>query len=588
MWMIVPLTIAVLSWHAVVLEPGAGLENSWHAALHMALHEGVTFGNHLVFTYGPLGFLSVPTLWYGDTGIIAVIYALLLRTAIAAAVFAGARRSYGTVVAAIVALFVAGAVGVELEVVAPSLGFETIPFVVFSVWVVDRVADRRRLLIMMAVAGAVAGIQLLNKVSVGITVTALTIIMALGARGRRRDNLLVSLGALVVALLAFWTVTGQSWGALPEYVRNSEQVVSGYALASLYEEPGLGWQYAAGGAAFAFGLVAAVHMTADDDSARRRWGIIALWVAFCFVEFKDGFVRHDHIHAAIYFVSLLGGFLALRWRGVWRLLGFGLTATLFVFALEAENGSLSAAFDPGKRASSAVEQLDEALDPAERNAIIARGRGAIRAAFPIDEGTLSLIRGKTVHIAEYEAAVAWAYGLDWRPLPLFQSNVAYTTTLDEVDANVLSSRYAPQRILRSPVSDLEGTVPAFAQGLTTRTILCRYAELRTRGEVWQVLGLGPNRCRAPVPLGTVRAGWGQSVSVPAPPDDHSFVFVRISGVTMGGLERLTGLLYRPDVREIALDGVHYRLIAGTAPDGLILRAPLGADFTPPFNSRRTV
>jgi len=143
MWVIVPLAIAILSWHALVLQPAAGLENSWHAALHMALHDGVTFGNHLIFTYGPLGFLSVPTLWYGDTGVIAVLYTLLLRIALAAAVFAGARRSYGTVVGAILALLVAGATGIGLEEVAPTLGFEAIPFVVFAVWVVDRVADPR-------------------------------------------------------------------------------------------------------------------------------------------------------------------------------------------------------------------------------------------------------------------------------------------------------------------------------------------------------------------------------------------------------------------------------------------------------------
>ena len=186
MWVIVPLAIAILSWHALVLQPAAGLENSWHAALHMALHDGVTFGNHLIFTYGPLGFLSVPTLWYGDTGVIAVLYTLLLRIALAAAVFAGARRSYGTVVGAILALLVAGATGIGLEEVAPTLGFETIPFVVFAVWVVDRVADLRRLLLFMGVAGAVAAIELLNKLSVGITVTALTVVMGLAARGRRR------------------------------------------------------------------------------------------------------------------------------------------------------------------------------------------------------------------------------------------------------------------------------------------------------------------------------------------------------------------------------------------------------------------
>ncbi len=88
-WVIVPLVIAVLSWHTLALEPSPGADISWQAALHMALHYRITFGNHLIFTYGPLGFLSVPTLWYSGTGIIAFLYVVLMRVALAAAVFAG-------------------------------------------------------------------------------------------------------------------------------------------------------------------------------------------------------------------------------------------------------------------------------------------------------------------------------------------------------------------------------------------------------------------------------------------------------------------------------------------------------------------
>ena len=84
-------------------------------------------------------------------------------------------------------------------------------------------------------------------------------------------------------------------------------------------------------------------------------------------------------------------------------------------------------------------------------------------------------------------------------------------------------------------------------------------------------------------LGTVHAGWNQTIGVPAPPNEHSFVFVRIGGVAAGGLERLVALLYKPAERMVLLDGVTHRLIEETAADGLILRAPVGVDFTPPFN-----
>ena len=54
-WVIVPLAIALLSWHTLALEPRPGLEYSWHAALHMALHDRITFGDHLIFTVRSIG-----------------------------------------------------------------------------------------------------------------------------------------------------------------------------------------------------------------------------------------------------------------------------------------------------------------------------------------------------------------------------------------------------------------------------------------------------------------------------------------------------------------------------------------------------
>jgi hypothetical protein len=567
-----PLVVVILSWHALALEPHPGLDNSWQAALHMALHDGITFGDHLVFTYGPLGFLSVPTLWYAGTGAIALVYTVLIRFALVVAVFAGARRSYGPIAGFICALLVACA-----SEVTP----ETVPFVVFSVWVVNSVADDRRLAASMAVAGAVAGLELLNKESIGIEIAVLALIVALAARGRRGRNVAIMLCGLVGTLLTGWIATGQRLDALPAYVHGAARVISGYAAAMSISEASLSWEYTAACVAFLFGLAAALHMT-SIATTRTRWGIVAIWVAFSFFEFKEGFVRHDSGHAAIYFVSLMGGFFAFRWRPGSQLVGLGLASALFVFTLAAEGSSISELFDPGGNASMAISQVEEVADKSERNAIIARGRTAIKEALPLDPQTLAILRGHTVHVAPYETAAAWAYRLDWRPLPVFQSYTAYTTGLDQMNADALNSRSAPERILRNLDQGIDGRVLEFDEGDTNRTILCRYRELRTTG-AWQVLGLGPNRCLPPVALEVVHADWDQEVNVPAPPNNHSFVFVRIGGVAVSGLERVEAALYKPAIRMVLLDGEPHRLLSGTATDGLLLRAPGGVDFTAPFN-----
>jgi hypothetical protein len=576
LWVGVPLLITALCWRSLPLEPtlgpGHGLGSSWEGALHMALHEGISFGDHLIFTYGPLGFLGVPTLWYGDTGTIAVLYTVLLRFLLALALFAGARRSYGTLGGALVALVVAD---------ASKFALETVPFLVFAVWLVDRVSGARQRLALMALSGGVAGLELLNKQSIGIEIAALAVIVALTAHGRRRDHLLVTVSAMILALLAAWSATGQDWGSLSAYAGNAVQIISGYAAGMSYEEPGLAWQYLAGLLVFGAGLAAALKMTADDGPARRRWGIVGLWVVFSLFEYKEGFVRHTADHGASFFIAMMGGFLAFRWRWGGFRVGLGLIGALFVIAVAAQGKAFISVVNPAKNVRSAVTQLADVISSSKIASIIARGRHSLERSYQVDGETLTLLRGHTVHVAPYGTAAAWAYRLHWLPLPVFQSYAAYTSGLDRADADALLSARAPQRILRNRDPEIDGRLEAFDEGLTTRTILCRYQELRTT-ETWQVLGLGSNRCGASVALGAVHARWGQKVLVPAPPNDHSFVFARVSGATVGGLERLLALLYKPAERVVRLNGPPHRFLEATAPDGLLLRAPAGVDFSGRF------
>jgi dolichol-phosphate mannosyltransferase len=580
-WTLVPTAIALLSWSALPLEPLAsyGLDDSWQAALHMALHDGVSFGNHFAFPYGPLGFLSVPTFWYTGTGATAAIYATLMRVALAATLLAAARRSFGLLVGVPVTFAVAAAV--TNQGTANSAAIEPVVFFIVAAGVVECVSDERLLLAAMAFGGTFAGLELLNKTSVGLDIGVLALIMAIAARGSRRRHLAIVLSSGAAALIIGWVASGQPIGALPAFAGSSIEVTSGYGAAMSYEQPGLDWEYAAAWAAFAIGIAAALEATVGLR-ARQRAGILALWVAFCFLEMKEGFVRHDADHAPLFFAALLGGSLAFAWRPGRRILGLALLAALFAFTLNAESVSVGGLLRPGPDASSAVTQIGQVLSASKRSTLEAAGRREVRLAYPLDPQTLALLRGHSVDIEPYEADIAWAYRLAWRPEPTIQSYAAYTTALDDDDASALSSSYAPARILRSLEGGIDGRVQSFDAPAATRALLCNYRQLRATAQ-WQVLGRVPGRCSAPKPLGTVSAGWLQSVAVPAPPSPRSVVFVRIAGVQVGGLERLAALLYKPAIRLVSINGSWHRLIEGNAADGLILRAGSQADFAPPWN-----
>ena len=70
---------------------------------------------------------------------------------------------------------------------------------------------------------------------------------------------------------------------------------------------------------------------------------------------------------------------------------------------------------------------------------------------------LDALAGKTVAIEPWEITIAWAYELDWKPLPVFQNYQDYTQKLDRLNAATAEdAENGPQALLRQMPA---GTVP---------------------------------------------------------------------------------------------------------------------------------
>jgi hypothetical protein len=578
-WVLVPLLIELVAWQPIALAPAPGLDPSWGAGLELAVHNHLSFGTQVVFTYGPLGFLSIPFIGYGATwfnhlGQAALLYVAFVRFGVAVAIFAGARRMYGLVAGAVIAAVVAS--------VANQFG-ELIIALVIAVCILWRPGMRRRDLLVCAALGAFAALELLDKTSIGTTVAVMSVLLVVSLPGHRRECAAITAAAFAVALVGLWLVLHQSLGDLPSYVGNSERIAAGYSAAMAFDAGVYGWTHTAALVAVGVGLWAAFDMTAFSPT-RARYGIVALWLVFCFSAFKEAFVRLDAAHLPIFFDAALGGFFAFTWRQGRRTVALVATAMLTVFALAAQAQSITGLLQPSRNLSAAIAELRDLASSSRRAALIAAGRASIAAAEPLTSPALALVQGQTVSVFPYDIAVAWAYHLKWRPLPVLQSYVAYTSALDTIDASFLRSAKAPSRLLVQGLGNggIDGRVLSFDEPETSREILCRYRLLLATGD-FAVLGRSPDRCSAPVPLKTTHADWGQPVAVPAPPVPSSLVFVRISGIGVAAAERLADVLYKPQIRSISINGgASNRLIAGTAGDGLPLRAARGVDYPYPY------
>src|SRR5271166_6144745 len=64
------LSVIVLSFPIPILPMELGLDFSWMAGINFAMYSGLVFGRDIMFTYGPLGFVLVPST--SDRGVIGV------------------------------------------------------------------------------------------------------------------------------------------------------------------------------------------------------------------------------------------------------------------------------------------------------------------------------------------------------------------------------------------------------------------------------------------------------------------------------------------------------------------------------------
>lgn len=575
--------LAVLTWPVASIGPTVGPDPSWVAGLYMATGSGLDFGREVVFTYGPLGFLGTPALYDQQLWIVACLFQAALHFALALSLLWVARRALPLPVAlaACYCLLVVGQLEASAVLLAFLWGFAALGRL-------DLPFSPRALAI---AGGALAALELLVKANYGLAILGLGLVTLLGLPNRRR-NLPLFAGAGLGTFLAAWLLAGQSLGAIPDFASRSIEIAAGYSSAMGTDILAVGWHLPVALAAMAL-LLAATAFATWGDLASRRLAALALVAFFCFMAFKQGFVRQGLGGTPEFFVLLLGAALAIATclPPPRRTMATLLTASFVALALAASPAtSVWRSLQPQAHVESMRQGLDALLLPSEREQLVATGRDWMRSTYRVDPAILRELRGKTVHIDPWEVGVAWAYDLNWQPLPAMQSYVAYSPALDSLNAAALEGADAPEAILRHRFESVGGSgsggiddrFPGWESPAAMRAMLCNYRAVRT-GPRWQLLERAPDRCGEPRSIGTVAARTNEPIVIPPSPDGSEMVFARVEGLGVSGAESIRTALYRSRQRLVALgERGTWRVVAATAADGLIVRAPTAADFPRPF------
>jgi hypothetical protein len=575
------ILVAILAWRLAFQPPAVGADPSWSAGLYMAAEQGRNFGSEIVFGYGPLGFLAQPLLWYSDLAMVAFLYGAAVIFAFSCTAIWTLSRSVGKLGAAIIVF--------AFLATAPSL--EQLPIVLAVAWALATLRDDRPsfALGLLVYGGAVfSALEIMVKLSLGPPILLICVAGLVGARASRRQ-LLTFTGVFLISMIGLWLLAAQSLPALLDYLTNGEQIVTGYNEA-MATKSAPGWE-----APLTFlvmiALVAAASFAVKYRDRRARWFGIALVALAAFITFKYGIVRYETNHLAIGFSTALGLWLILPWaRARMPVLAIGVVAigavTLHSFPSDGYPG-----LNPIHNLGVLEEQTKILFSSSRRNAVIEQGRVALQSAYRLDSETLAELRGKPVDIDPWEIGVAWAYGLYWSPLPVFQNYSAYTAHLDRLNAQKVADPNGPRIILREnpdgidPFANsrsIEARYPAWDPPEEARAILCHFAPIHTTSQ-WQVLERTTDRCGPERLISSVESEVGERVTVPRP-GPGEIVFARIHGIEVHGLETLRSLLWRPIFRFAYLsDSINYRLVPGTAAGGLLLASAPALDQPGPYS-----
>ena len=571
---ITTIVLALVTWPKGIGDPGTGLDFSWISGLYMAAEEGRHFGTEVVFTYGPLGFLGWSVLWFSWLPVLAYLHFCVSYLAFTAVLTWSLNRTVGLLAAAVVVFLSFSTVGFLGQ-----LPLLTAVGLSFAAMRSDR--PKGALGVLVVGGGLLCAIEPLVKLSVGPP-TALVILLGLiGARANRRQWALFATIA-VGGFFTFWFLTGQGLGNLGDYAVNGAQVITGYGEAMGYDAAET-WE-AVAIVAFALGLVAFIHRAGFRD-ARARWLATAVTAVAAYVVFKYGTTQFTKAGPPVVaLTSLLAIFMMAPWPR--HRAGAFLSAVVVLGVVILHAFPVPASLDVVSKLSSFKKSAELALRPNYRQSRVDSSRVSLQETLNVPPGILAAVGDKSIAIEPWEIVVAWAYNLNWQPLPVFQNYTAYTDRLDRLNAAAIEDSDGPQVVLRNmpngptPLGGQPGFFerqPNWDPPEQSLAVVCNFIPTLSEGE-WQVLSRIPDRCGQPKLVASHSGDPGETVPVPQA-SRNELVVLHLEGAEVEGFERVASLFWRPSERYAVLNhGKYgYRLVPGTTADGLIISADPSLD-----------
>ncbi len=512
-----PLLIAALCLLTFRFPQGvlkATIDDSWNAVLAFANVNHLRFGDDVVFTYGPLGYLVINR-FLPDTA----VPRLLLGTLVGVSTITGLCLllwRMKSIVWRVVWLLFFAVLCAKLHWAGDDLFVE---LGLFAWGLLCWLESGRRLALFVLWLTFMAVIAALIKFTLAVVAALAVGTIACDLVLRKRKALAAgSCAGFLLGWMAGWVVMGQDLSRVPVFLARWLQIAGGYNLAMSVNESNVALGIAALLAAVLAVIVrvAALPLPAHEHPRWRRGLLLAWLLAQLFLAWKYGYVRSDQVHLALFLVFLpvlaltLEALPPVGARALWTTRGAALACGVAMLVMVHEMNSRFLLLTPGwsyENVRDNLSTLMHADDYTRDNAALQRDE-IQKMQLP---AARAMIDRSSVDVFGQFGIEAIFNGMNYHPRPIIQSYSAYTPPLMELNERFYLASNAPDYLLFD-LEPIDGRFPAVEDALALRAALVNYD---MAGADNQFLILKHARSEAPV-LKLVREGdlnWNEKISL---------------------------------------------------------------------------
>jgi hypothetical protein len=517
---------------------------SWGSVLIHAHKTGMQFGRDIVFTYGPLGFLTISS-FSPDIAVMRIFFEVAIGFVIVTGLCLVAWRLAIVWRCLLLGFFVLVSTTLHWgsDALYADLG-------IFLWGLLCFLESGRRIYffaVMLVVLAAVGGLIKITFLVTGVFTIGL-LACDLMLRGRRALAAGMVTG-LLLALIAGWSLLGQSISGIGSFLSMSFVAADGYNKAMGLNFAHVGWILLMAAATLLAAAIRCFSMPiAEARSPNLRRALLLVWITgLVFLNWKYMSVRADYYH-----LKLLFGFIpvvalcleAIPVVGL-RLRNWSLSASLccLFIAVSIIQSQIHHKFFPVTCVEQTCRDMSASygvlLHPAR---YLREKTEAFHAEQELEQ--LPKIRAavgrSTIDVFGQNQAPVFANELNYLPRPIFQSYAAFGRQMMELNEQFYFSGNAPEFVLFN-LQPIDDRFPPLEDAFVLRDLLANYKLVFSEKDfllLQRKAGVKPRLIL--VREGIVKAG--EPIDLPGQPAADLWLEVDLKPTLMG---KLWEFLYKP-------------------------------------------